>query len=178
MVYKTFLVVCLVCIITLVFIGLLCYSGCQFSPSAPHNPLPPLPQQHLWTAISGTNWLVTISILGVAVGFFAFLNGSKMGLPFIGACGVALFMSLAVIRFATWIAVLGLLGSVAAIVLSIVVKKKALREIIIGVENVKRFKFNSNEKASVNRLMGEPQSKITEKVVQDIKSTLKAKKEI
>ena len=101
-----------------------------------------------------------------------------MGLPFIGACGVALFMSLAVIRFATWIAVLGLLGSVAAIVLSIVVKKKALREIIIGVENVKRFKFNSNEKASVNRLMGEPQSKITEKVVQDIKSTLKAKKEI
>jgi len=80
--------------------------------------------------------------VGIAASVFAFLNGNKLGLAGVAACCVSLFMALAVARFATWMAVCGLIGSVAASAVSILIKNTALKEIIKGVQNYRHTTAN------------------------------------
>jgi len=100
-------------------------------------------------------------------------------------------MSLAVARYAGWMAVCGLIGSVAACVISILVKKKALVEIVKGIQKLKDGdqdvvdgeNVDSNGVASIgkdefNKILASVQSKFTQKLVQQIKSSLKLKGEI
>lgn len=161
-------------------------SGCSLLPTSGSTiTTVPTATQQLWKAAKNSNWLVTISILGVAAGAFAFLNGSKMGLPCIGASCISLFMALAVARFSTWMAVFGLIGSLAAVGISVLVKNRAVKEIVMGgevfkknitntsIENRQRtefckFLFNADQKET-------QKSKSTQKLVQNVKSKLKLK---
>lgn len=175
----TWLKICIVSVLFIMLFSMLFCSGCHSGNivSNGHNLLPaPTPQQQLWNAAKKSNWLVTVSILGMAAGFFAFLNGSKLGIPCIGASGISLFMALAVARFAVWMAVFGLIGSVCATLVSVLVKKKALSEIIQGFQYVKNELIPKKKRSEANQIMAEAQkNKSTKKVVQNVKTSLKLK---
>lgn len=155
-------------------------SGCAVLEQQ-HRKIPtvaPTPAEQMYRAAKDSNWIVTISILGIAGGVFATLNGQKWGMAVIISCSVALFMSLAVARFAWWMAICGLLGSVGLCVASIMSRKRALVEIVKGVQSY-RDVFNHQSVASLDSRLTEAQkSKSTRKLVQNIKSNLKAKGEI
>ena len=132
-------------------------------------------KNQLWQTVKKSNWLVTFSILGIAAGFFAFLNGSKIGLPAIGASCVSLFMTLAVVRFSLWMAIFGMIGSCAAVAISVLVKNKALKEIVCGVQEVKDDKPERYEE--LREELGK-QTKSTKKIVRKIKNKAKLRGEI
>lgn len=139
------------------------------------------PKEQLWQAVRKSNWLVTLSILGIAAGVFALMNGSvKLGTASIVSASVSLFMALAVARFAVWMAVFGLIGSVAAVLFSILVRRKALMEIIRGTQEIKNYgvkQVNLN-RDGLNRLLGDTQSRTTKRIVGKMKNELKLKGEI
>lgn len=138
---------------------------------------PPTPEESLWNAAKKSNWLVTLSVLGVAGGLFALANGStKLGTSTMAASGVALFLALAVARYALWMAAFGLIGSVAAVLFSILARRRALVEIIKGVQRIKT-EDNLGEYAK-RGILKEEQSKTTEKIVGNIKNELKLAGEI
>lgn len=146
-------------------------SGCAlFQPRSDTSIIAPPPATQLWQAIKSSNWIITLSILGVAGGIFATLNGQKWGMAVIVSCCVSLFMALAVARFAWWMAICGLIGSLGLCTASILSRKRALIEIIKGVQN-----FRENDK--VHRFAIDPklkisQSKSTKKIVKKIKEKL------
>jgi len=130
----------------------------------------------LWQAAKASNWLVTMSILGIAGGVFATLNGQKWGMAVVVSCSVSLFMSLAVAKFAWWMAVCGLLGSIGLCAVSILIRKRALVEIIKGVQY---FRDTEIEHDRLDfELIEAQKSKSTQKIVQNIKADLKVKGEI
>lgn len=162
-----------------VFIFVIIISGCAslggFLREKGDN-IAPTPDKQLWDAAKGVNWLVTLSILGIAAGVFAMVNGStKIGMASMAGCSVSLFMSLAVARFALWMAVFGLIGSVLAALFSILVRRKALVEIIKGVQNFRTGEKIGIDESSLNLLDNrlEEQSKTTKKIVNNVKNTLK-----
>ena len=160
-------------ILSLYFLTLGLIGGCSLFPTSGSTiATVPTATQQLWKAAKNSNWLVTISILGVAAGAFAFLNGSKMGLPCIGASCISLFMALAVARFSTWMAVFGLIGSLAAVGISVLVKNRAVKEIVVGVQKYKDGYSGSDSRSYLTDKLKE-QSKSTKKLVQNVKSKLK-----
>ena len=171
------LVFMLICWATLAIL-----SGCSiFRPGSSTITTVPTAAQQLFKAAKNSNWLVTISILGIAAGAFAFLNGSKIGLPCIGASCISLFMALAVARFSTWMAVFGLIGSLASVGISVLVKNRAVKEIVMGVQDLKKgFKVDQREDLidRSHRAQNNNQSKSTQKLVQSVKSKLKLKGKI
>ena len=152
------------------------FSGCSmsFGQKTRVEPVvtePPTPGVQLWQAAKKSNWLVTISILGIAMGTFALVSGSvKLGTAAIASSSVSLFMALAVARFALWMGVFGLIGSVVAALFSILVRRKALVEIITGVQ-----KFKDAPPLVAPKLSDQlaKQSNTTKTIVSNIKNELK-----
>lgn len=137
----------------------------------------PEPGRQLWNAVKKSNWLVTLSILGIAAGVFALVNGSvKLGTASIASASVSLFMALAVARFALWMAVFGLIGSVIAALFSILVRRKALVEIIRGVQKHKDSIIEDTGGLRVR--LNEEQSKTTKRIVGNLKNELRLKGQI
>ena len=141
----------------------------------------PTPGQVLYRTVSKTNWLATAAIVGIAVSAFAFLNGNKMGIAGMVSCFIALSMTLAVARYATWLAAGGVIGSVGLLIYSIFVKDRALTEIIQGGELVKEHlkewsnkEYATNEFAFKNIQAG-AQSPTTEKIVKKGKGKINGK---
>lgn len=133
-------------------------------------------KESLFDAVKGSNWLVTFSILGMAAGVFAMLNGSKMGIPAIVACAVSLFMALAVARFATWMAVCGMVGACAAVAISVIVKNRALKEVVGNVRDIKESASNGGSKKVLCKDIKSTllkQTKSTQKLVGKIRTKLK-----
>ena len=164
----------LLLILLMVILGL---SGCttlgNFLQGPEDETIAPTPGVMLWNAAKKSNWLVTGSILGIAAGVFALVNGSvKLGTASIASASVSLFMALAVSRFALWMAVFGLIGSVAAALFSILVRRKALVQIIKGVQLAKEtYEFDNNTAPLKTEL--EKQSNTTKTIVNSIKNELK-----
>jgi len=137
----------------------------------------PTPTERLYESIRKSNWLVTLSILGIAIGVFAMINGApKLGLASIASGATSLYLSLAVARYAEWMAVCGLIGSVAAALVSIVVRRKALFEIIKGNEVYKSI-IETNPKAVYKHYFSNAQDSVqstsTRKLVADVKAAIK-----
>lgn len=135
-------------------------------------------KESLWNAVEGTNWLVTLAIVGMAAGVFAFINGSKIGIPVIASCAVALFMALAVARFAMWMAVFGLIGAVAAVAISVLVKNKALRDVVGNVQKIKILARSDNVDLVFQDKIKEQltvQAETTKKLVSKIRAKLPIK---
>ena len=169
-------VIIIVFIFALIFVSII--SGCAtlggFLQDKGDN-IAPTPGNQLYQAAKKANWLVTLSIIGIAAGVFAMVNGAtKIGMASIAGCSVSLFMSLAVARFALWMAVFGLIGSVAAALFSILVRRKALVEIIRGVQKFKNGPFDG---ISIKERL-EDQSKTTKQIVNNVKSELKLQGQI
>ena len=147
-------------------------TGCAvFQPKPKLIPIvAPSPAIQLWQAVKNSNWLVTVSILGIAGGIFATLNGQKWGIAFVISCCVSLFMVLAVARFAWWMAVCGLVGSVTICIASILSRKRALVEIIRGVQIYRNKTIEHDDLDSdLNKAQ---KSKSTRKLVKKIKGEI------
>lgn len=139
---------------------------------------PTTPANQLWHTVKKSNWITTLAIPIIALGAVAAFNGMiKLGMSAAIFGCVNLFMALATARFAMWMAVFGLIGSAVTVVASILVKNKALIEIVKGGQIFK----NSNDETVLDSFkicQQEVQSKPTQKLVQNVKTKLKLKGEI
>ena len=132
----------------------------------------PEPGTQLMTKmIIQNNWLLTISILGIGTGFFAFLNGNSKGISIMASCFVVTSYILMVAKFATWIAIITMVGAIVLLVYTIWIRQRALKEVVAGGEEFKsnvpidlKTNFNGSQYAN--------QSKPTEKLVKSIKKKL------
>lgn len=175
--FEEFIIVCLV--LTVLFVILVLTSGCAALTGRTSQDIitePPTPGVQLWNAAKKSNWLVTASILGIAAGVFALSNGAtKLGFASIASGSVSLFMSLAVARYSAWMAVLGLTGSIAAALFSILARRKALVEIIKGVQKFKDgYSEQSDARQNILTKLSE-QSPTTKRIVSNVKSELRLK---
>ena len=163
--------------------------GCSILPSRSSisqvSSIPSSPASQMWKVVAKSNWVVTICLLGFGAGLFTFFNGNpKLGLAIVFSSLGTLFFGLAVHRFPTWMAIVGLLGAIIGVAASILMKHRAIIEIIKGgqawkkemkVGDVNRNfvavkEFTSHQK--------EEQSPTTQKLVKKIKNDLKLKGQI
>lgn len=166
------------CIIFICILGMLTgLVGCGVIQSVidtvvgkPEQNISTTPEQSMYQAVKSSNWLVTASIIGIAVSTFAFINGSKVGLAGIVSCCISLFATLAVARFATWMAVCGLVGAVLICTYSILIKNRAVKELVTGAQELKEI--NGNSKLG-SKVLFDVQSVSTRKIVNRIKDALK-----
>ena len=167
-------------IVALLLLIMFSISGCsifQASPADKIAALPETPQQQLFQTLAKTNWLFTLSVVGVGAGFFAFLNGSSKGLQFMAACFVVISLIIGLTRYSTWIAAIAMIGTVCLMVYSVLVKRKALREVVEGVQNI-RYELTDNgdnlttTKDRIDDYLGFSQSKTTKAIVKAVKTKL------
>jgi hypothetical protein len=125
-------------LIVLIVLGLVvmvasALTGCKSSPVVPPV-IPATPTQVIIHTVMQQDWLVTVSIIGIGLGVFGFLNGSTGGLKAIAACGTVIAIVLMIQRYALWIAFLMLGGLVVLFVYTIFSNKKILTEVITKAE--------------------------------------------
>ncbi|KKL88677.1 hypothetical protein LCGC14_1922300 [marine sediment metagenome] len=154
-----------VIIIGLIYLLFLAFisSGCTSVP-------PPIttPGTKLLTKIIvQNNWLLTISILGIGAGFFAFLNGNSKGISIMASCFVVMSVILMVAKFAIWLGVITLVGAIALMVYTVLIRNRALKEVVRGVQNYK----NTTDSISLRGSLME-QTKQTKTLIQKIKKGL------
>lgn len=150
-----------------------------FKSSKPDSNIVPVTSKgQLWLTIKGLtpNWL---AIPVIALGAVAVFNGAaKLGMSFIIFGCVNLFMALATSRFGFWMAAMGLIGSIAAVLASMFAKSKALRDIIGNLQTIKETAKDDNVDLVFQDKMKEVlanQVKSTKKVVAKVKSKMRAR---
>jgi hypothetical protein len=130
------------------------------------------PTQLLSTVVYKTSWINSLCILSIGLGAVAFFNGHKLGLGvIIGSC-VSLWANITLVRYANWMAVMGLIAGVLCVGYAVYLKRKALKEIIHGVEDIKS---GLPVTSTIHRVMDKVQSSATEKMVQQIRKKLNGK---
>lgn len=167
----------MLCFITGILIVELLLSGCSIFRSKPTIEIKPItPSEQMWETIKKANWTTNLAIPIIALGVVAVFNGVvKLGFSCVIYGCISLFMSLAASRYGLIMATCGLIGSIAACGVSILLKNKALIELIKGAQ---KLKSNVNNGVDGSKILSDEQNKRTQKLVQDIKSVLKLKKEI
>lgn len=176
---NTGLLILIIYLVVLMLTAVL-FGGCslfQMSPADKIAALPETPQQQLFQTLAKTNWLLALSVLGFGAGFFAFLNGSSKGLQFMAACLVVISLIIGITRYSAVIAMISMIGAVCLMVYTILVKNKAVKEIISGVESVKLGGAGMTVsgpvlESNVNDRMAEYQSKTTKAIVKAVKTKL------
>jgi len=179
----------LLVIIILVLMNIMCLlSGCGlyqrtkdfvFNPNIPDSKeiIPGTSKGQLWQTIKGLtpNWL---AIPVIALGAVAMFNGAtKLGISCIIFGSVNLFMALATSRFGFWMALCGFIGSIAAVVASVLAKNKALKEVIFGAQKLKEEVIQDIHLPRAKEILAK-QVKSTKKIVNKIKSKAKLKGEM
>ncbi len=150
------------CLIVLAYV----LAGCA---TVPPVPFPDTAEKVLTKFILAPDLFFTLTIIGVMAGVFAFLNGQKIGIPLIITCFVGLSMKLAVVRFGFWIGLLGAMGNIILLTYTILIKNRALREIVTGVEVFKKRIPTSSIK---NNLENAQKHESTKSIVKKIKEKL------
>ncbi len=173
-------VLLLIVVLFLLFVGLFVLSSCSIlQPRA--NPgdiladLPTTGTEAMFQTLKKANWLFTLSIVGVGAGFFAFLNGSSKGLQFMAACFVVLSLIIGVTKYSAVIAAIAMIGAVCLMIYSTLIKGKALREVVQGVELARTIKLESHEvypESKILESMSDMQSKTTKAIVKAVKGKL------
>lgn len=132
----------------------------------------------LAAGVNSANFLIPLSILGVAAGVTVmFLGMPKIGLPAVLGSLTALVLTLVMARFAYLFAVLGALAAVGALVAGVVWKFRALRtafaQVVEGVQNYKaNMKDVPGNRVVVNETLASVQTPATQALVQQVKETL------
>jgi len=89
----------------------------------------------MWNAVAKTNWFGTFCLLSFFGGVVAIgLDQRKIGSAVIIAAISTICLGLAIYRFPLWLAIMGFDGSIIVAGYSILIKNKALVEIIRGGE--------------------------------------------
>jgi len=155
-------------IITILLIIFICaaVSGCHIFQKKDNNiPIINEPEDMIYRTIYKTNWLATAAILGCGASFFAFLNGHNKGLQLMAACFLVLSMVLMISRYAVWIAACCLVGSLALMVYTVLVRNRALKQTVLSVQRSKKLTWEGF-KDMANSI----QDKATKKLVSNIKT--------
>ena len=138
--------------------------------------LPTTGTEAMFQTLKKANWLYTLSIVGVGAGFFAFLNGSSKGIQVMASCFVVLSLIIGMTKYSAVIAAIAMIGAVCLMIYSTLIKGKALREVIQGVEKIRDFPIdptvNNTLAASVIPLLNSVQSKTTKAIVKAVKGKL------
>ena len=176
----------LVIIIISLFIAFLVFnSGCslfQMSGADRLRPLPTTGPEAMFQTLKKANWLFTIAVLGSGAGFYAFLNGSNKGLQFMAACFVVISLIIGITRYSAVIAVVSLIGAVCLMIYSTLVKDKALREVVEGVQNIRDISsldghvtennVDMDHNDVISSYLNNVQSKTTKAIVKAVKDKL------
>ena len=144
--------------------------GCQHPDFEPL--IPTTPKQALVETVLKTDWIITASILGVALSVMAWMNGSKTAIGVMAGCGVAIWMQLTVVRYAHVLAWVGLVFAVGIMLWTVFVKNRALKEIVIGIQKYKKDYLGPTAMGSCLK----KQNKTTKKIVSQIKGKKPGKK--
>lgn len=156
----------------LIIIAIMC-NGCsllQMSGADKLAALPETPKQQLFQTLAKTNWLFTLSVVGVGAGFFAFLNGSSKGLQFMAACFVVISLIIGLTRYSAWIAAVAMIGTVCLMVYSVLVKNKALKEVVEGVQDIREIP--ATDRYDIDTALDKVQAKTTKALVKVVKGKL------
>ena len=173
--WKEWLILLLIAVILIIIVF---NSGCslfQMSGADRLGSLPTTGPEAMFQTLKKANWLFTIAILGSGAGFYAFLNGSNKGLQFMAACFVVISLIIGITRYSAVIAVVSLIGAVCLMIYSTLVKGKALREVVQGVEMARTIVLEDDEIYPENKIlkaMSDEQSKTTKVIVKKIKAVL------
>lgn len=127
-------------------------------------------------AIAKTNWFGTFCLLSFFGGVVAIgLDQRKIGGAIVIAAISTLCLGLAIHRFPTWLAIIGFASSIIAVGYSILIKNKALVEIVRGVQNYRTYrkKHPTFENTTLIDMELAEQSDSTKKIVKQIKGELK-----
>ncbi len=166
-------------LMTLLLSVIIFFSGCAiFQPRKAGDSLANLPTtgaQAVFQTLKGNNWLFTLSFIGVGAGFYAFLNGSSNGLKIMAACLIVISLIIGVTKYSAVIAVLAMIGTVCLMIYSTLVKNKALREVVLGVQGVRSELTEKiiEDDSGILSVLDSVQSKATKKIIKKIKDTLK-----
>ncbi|HUW45795.1 MAG TPA: hypothetical protein VMW50_08365 [Dehalococcoidia bacterium] len=145
-------------------------AGCSLIHTDPGPIIEPItPTQVLYRTVMKTDWLVTLAILGIGGGAYAFFNGHLKGIKFAAACLVVLGITLWITRYGTWVAWITGACAIGLPALTIYLNRKALLQIITGVQNVKDEGVLVVERQKANRLLSKVQSPETQAIVKKIK---------
>lgn len=128
--------------------------------------LPQTAADHMWKSVARTNWFGTFCLLSFFGGIVAVsLGQKKIGGAIVMASIATVCFGLAIHRFPTWLAIIGFTSSIIAVGYSILIKNKALVEIIKGVQDYR----NTIDTYHIDIGLKSNQSKSTKKIVKQIK---------
>ncbi len=121
--------------------------------------------------VAKTNWFGTFCLLTFFGGIVAIgLDQRKIGSAVVIAAISTLCLGLAINRFPTWMAIIGFTSSMIAVGYSILIKKKALVEIVRGVQNFRNGPDGLYlPDVGIDKDLNAAQSKSTKKIVKKIK---------
>jgi hypothetical protein len=143
---------------------------CSCAPTAVKPIIPVTPG--LSDVIKNMNSVTLFSFLGIGLSIFAFLQGYKWGLSALISAIVCLILSIVIAQYAGYIALFGALTVAAIVGYTIYINRKALKQVVEGVEKVKDTMHTTDGYAVNELLTKDIQDPSTIKIVQDIKKTL------
>ena len=144
--------------------------------------LPTTGPEAMFQTLKKANWLFTLSVIGVGAGFYAFLNGSSKGIQVMASCFVVLSLIIGVTKYSAIIAAIAMIGAVCLMIYSTLVKGKALREVVQGVQDIRneeamdtmigKIGNKAIAKDIVNEYLDDAQSKTTKAIIKTVKGKL------
>jgi hypothetical protein len=163
----------LISILVILLIGTLS-SGCalikpavDFITGTASNPVPLPPDAALYSKV---NWLSIASIIGIAIAAAATVNGQvKLAMPIFAGCVAALGISLAVVKYASFLAIGSLIAAVCIFVYSVLIKNRAVKELVTGAEELKKNPTGGS------KVLFDTQTPSTRGMVNRIKDALRLK---
>lgn len=160
----TKLIICIFMMLILLFLLI----GCATLGTTPTiDKIPASAWESTMNAVAKTNWFGTFCLLSFFGGVVAIgLDQRKIGGAVIIAAISTLCLGLAIHRFPTWLAIIGFASSIIAVGYSILIKNKALIEIINGIQ---WYRNTTIEHDDLDYKLKRNQSKSTEKIVRQIK---------
>jgi hypothetical protein len=161
---------------TILFILCIVGLGCATLPPIADHAVTPAAVSKFTAAVNSANFLIPLSILGVAAGVTVlFLGLPKIGIPTVLGSLTALVLTLVTNRYAYLLAAAGILVVVGVVITVIVLQyrriKTALAEVVKGVQAVKSM-ASSPTPEQINTVLQGEQSSATEKLVQEVKAGL------
>ncbi len=154
------------------FLAYVFLSGCTGNTSP--ESIPTSPVDIMMKTVAATGWFTTFCLLSFFGAVIAIsLGQTKIGGAVIVASIATVTFGLAIQRFPTWLAIIGFTGSVIGAGYSILIKNRALVEIVKGVERVKEeYDMYVSEGRIAEEFDSEQKHTSTKKIVRQVKAKL------